>query len=97
MASELNLEVHVEKVEAGEVANRLSGYVIIGKEKLSFNAIAFGRWGGQNISTQLPRKTTGRLQQIGVDVEEFSVELQRKLIEGEVVIESKPSRKDWTE
>lgn len=87
----------MDKVEGGEVANRLFGYVNMGEEKLRFTAIAFGRWGGQNISLQLPRKTIGRLNHLDIDVEDFTMELQRKLIEGDVMIESKPAKKDWTE
>jgi len=68
----------------GGVANFLSGYVIFRGEKFPFEAIAYGRIGGQNVSPTLTDESTKRLQDLNIDVENFTSQLQRKLVEGEI-------------
>ena len=68
----------------GGVANFLSGYVIFRGEKFPFEAIAYGRIGGQNVSPTLTDDSLKRLQDIDIDVENFTSQLQRKLVEGEL-------------
>ena len=68
----------------GGVANFLSGYVIFRGEKFPFEAIAYGRIGGQNVSPTLTDESTMRLQDLNIDVENFTSQLQRKLVEGEI-------------
>ncbi len=83
-------EVHIDYVSGGEVANYLRGYVVYKGEKLRFSGVAYGRFGGQNVSPTLPRKTAKRLKELGVDTEEFVSILQRKLVEGDIIVEAKP-------
>lgn len=83
-------EVHIDYVSGGEVANSLRGYLIFRGEKLRFSGVAYGRFGGQNVSPKLSRKTTKRLKELGADIEEFVSILQRKLVEGDIIIEAKP-------
>ena len=68
----------------GGVANFLSGYVVFRGEKFPFEAIAYGRIGGQNVSPTLTDESLKRLQDIDIDVENFTSQLQRKLVEGEI-------------
>ncbi len=68
----------------GGVANFLSGYVMFRGEKFPFEAIAYGRIGGQNVSPTLTDESTKRLQDLNIDVENFTSQLQRKLVEGEI-------------
>ncbi len=68
----------------GGVANFLSGYVIFRGEKFPFEAIAYGRIGGQNVSPTLTNDSLKRLQDLNIDVENFTSQLQRKLVEGEL-------------
>ena len=70
----------------GGVANFLSGYVIFRGEKFPFEAIAYGRIGGQNVSPTLTNESLKRLQDIDIDIENFTSQLQRKLVEGEINI-----------
>ena len=70
----------------GGVANFLSGYVIFRGEKFPFEAIAYGRIGGQNVSPTLTNESLKRLQDLNVDVENFTSQLQRKLVEGEITV-----------
>ena len=68
----------------GGVANFLSGYAVFREEKFPFEAIAYGRIGGQNVSPTLTDESMKRLQDLSVDVETFTSQLQRKLVEGEI-------------
>lgn len=79
-------EIFVEKAQGGEYASKLRGYFIVKDTKLKFNAIAFGRIGGHNISLNLTKKTLSKLEEFGYDTENFQLILQRKLVEGEVIL-----------
>jgi hypothetical protein len=79
-------EIYVEKAQGGEYASKLRGYFVIKDIKLRFNAIAFGRIGGHNISLNLTKKTLSKLKELGYDTENFQLVLQRKLVEGEVIL-----------
>lgn len=79
-------EIYVENAQGGQYASKLRGYFIIKDTKLKFNAIAFGRIGGHNISLNLTKKTLSKLKEFGYDTEDFQLVLQRKLVEGEVIL-----------
>lgn len=70
----------------GGVANFLSGYVIYKGEKFRFEAVAYGRIGGQNVSPNLTDEAMKRLQELDVNLELFVAQLQRKLVEGEITL-----------
>jgi len=70
----------------GGVANFLSGYAIFRGEKFPFEAIAYGRIGGQNVSPTLTNESIKRLQDLSIDLENFTAQLQRKLVEGEIQV-----------
>ena len=79
-------EIYVEKAQGGQYASKLRGYFIVKNTKLKFNAIAFGRIGGHNINLNLTKKTLSKLKEFGYDTEDFQLVLQRKLVEGEVIL-----------
>ena len=79
-------EIYVENARGGQYASKLRGYFIVKGTKLKFNAIAFGRIGGHNISLNLTKKTLLKLKEFGYDTEDFQLLLQRKLVEGEVIL-----------
>ncbi len=70
----------------GGVANFVSGYAVYRGEKFPFEAIAYGRIGGQNVSPNLTEESMKRLQDLQVNVENFTLQLQRKLVEGEITV-----------
>lgn len=79
-------EIYVEKAQGGQYASKLRGYFIVKDTKFKFNAIAFGRIGGHNVSLNLTKKTLSKLKEFGYDTEDFQLVLQRKLVEGEVIL-----------
>ncbi len=88
---EYPMEVYVDYMGessgvGGGVANFLSGYAVFQGEKLPFEAIAYGRIGGQNVSPTLADESMMKLQELKVDLELFTAQLQRKLVEGEITV-----------
>ena len=69
---------------AGGVANFLSGYALYKGEKFDFEAVAYGRIGGQNVSPSLSNEAAKRLQEMDIDLDSFTSQLQRKLVQGEI-------------
>lgn len=70
----------------GGIANFLSGYALFQGEKFPFEGIAYGRIGGQNVSPNLADESIKRLQELNVNLELFTAQLQRKLVEGEITV-----------
>ena len=83
--------VVITSTRGGNIASKLRGYILISRKKFYFSALAYGRIGGHNISLNLTKKTLNEVKKMGLDGEIFSLSLQRKLIEGDVIL--KPSRK----
>ena len=78
--------IFVTKASGSEIASKLTGYFVIKDQKFNFTAIAFGRIGGHNISLKIAKKTLEKIKKMGIDPEQFQVDIQRKLIEGDVIL-----------
>ena len=78
--------VVITSSRGGNTASKLRGYILINSKKLHFNALAFGRIGGHNVSLNLSKKTLEEVTRMGLDSEELSLDLQRRLIEGDVIL-----------
>jgi hypothetical protein len=79
----------IDEVSGGEVANILRGYILVGTDKIRFTGIAYGRYGGQNVSPQLSPASKKKLKGIFGDVSEFEEDLQLKLVSGDFEIKPK--------
>src|SRR5207253_11366482 len=55
-------------------------------EKYPFEAVAYGRIGGQNVMPTLTPDSVQRLESLHVDQELFTARLQRKVGEGELTV-----------
>ena len=78
--------IFVTDARGSEIASKLTGYFIINNQKFNFTAIAFGRIGGHNISLKIAKKTLEKIKKMGLDSEVLQVTIQRKLIEGDVIL-----------
>jgi hypothetical protein len=81
--------VVITSTRGGNIASKLRGYILINRKKFYFSALAYGRIGGHNISLNLTKKTLNEVKKMGLDGEIFSLSLQRKLIEGDVILKTK--------
>ena len=85
------MDVFVDEMDeasgvGGGVANFLTGYALYKGEKFPFEAVAYGRIGGQNVKPTLTPEAVERLENLRVDLELFTARLQRKLVEGEMTV-----------
>ena len=87
-SEDIAVDVHVNNVTGTEIASKLSGYFVIGGNRtFRFKAIAFGRIGGHNIGLTVYKKTLADIKKMGLDPELVELKVQRKLVEGDILIE----------
>lgn len=83
---EINVTVFVKSASGSEIASKLSGYFVLKGQEFRFTAIAFGRIGGHNASVKIPKTTLAKIAKMGVDPEQLQLTIQRKLIEGDIIL-----------
>ena len=83
---EISVTVFVKSSSGSEIASKLSGYFVLKGQEFRFTAIAFGRIGGHNASVKIAKATLEKISKMGVDTEQLQLTIQRKLIEGDVVL-----------
>ena len=76
----------VTNARGSEIASKLTGHFIINNQKFNFTAIAFGRIGGHNINLKIAKRTLEKIKKMRLDSEILQVTIQRKLIEGDVIL-----------
>jgi hypothetical protein len=80
------LTVWVHNTTGSDIASKLIGHFVLNEEKFRFTAIAFGRIGGHNVNLRLSKKSADRLRGMGFNPEDVELAVQRKIIEGDVVL-----------
>jgi hypothetical protein len=83
---EIPVTVFVKSTSGGEVASKLSGYFVVKGHEFRFTAIAFGRIGGHNASVKIAKTTLEKIVKMDIDPEQLQLTIQRKLIEGDIVL-----------
>src|ERR671934_2834256 len=83
---EIPVTVFVKSASGSEVASKLTGYFVIKGQEFRFTAIAFGRIGGHNASVKIAKITLDKIAKMGIDPDQLQLTIQRKLIEGDVVL-----------
>ena len=78
--------VYVSNSTGGQFASKIIGHFIIDDKKFRFIALAFGRIGGHNINLQLPKTSVNNLKKNGYDPELVQLEIQQKLLDGDIII-----------
>jgi hypothetical protein len=78
--------VFVKSASGSEIASKLSGYFVLKGQEFRFTAIAFGRIGGHNASVRMAKSTLEKISKMGIDPEQLQLTIQRKLIEGDIVL-----------
>lgn len=87
-----SISVFVKNARGSEIASKLSGYFVINGKEFRFRAIAFGRIGGHNVSLSIAKKTLQEIRKIGIDPEIVELKVQRKLIEGDIILQGGPKK-----
>ena len=76
-------DIVVDYISEGDVANLLRGYVVVNGQKIPFSGVAYGRFGGQNVSPSLSPSARKKAQKVFGDVGEFEEDLQLRLVRGD--------------
>ena len=82
----MELKVHINNVHGSQMAAKISGKFILDGNEFRFNAIAFGRIGGQNVGAKISKTTENELKKLGYDVDEVVMLLQRNLLQGDMTL-----------
>jgi hypothetical protein len=82
------LLVYVTNSRGGEIASKIIGHFVIDDMRFPFSALAFGRVGGHNIHLKLAKTTLEALRRKGYDPEWVQLEIQQKLIQGDIILPS---------
>ena len=82
----MDLKVHINNVHDSQMAAKITGKFTLDGNEFRFNAIAFGRIGGQNVGAKLSKKTELELTKIGYDVDEVIMLLQKNLLQGNLTL-----------
>ena len=82
----MDLKVHINNIHGSQMAAKITGKFILDGNEFRFNAIAFGRIGGQNVGAKLSKKTELELTKKGYDVEEVVMLLQKNLLQGDLTL-----------
>ena len=68
------------------MAAKITGKFNLDGHDFRFTAIAFGRIGGQNVGAKLSSTTEKELKDLGYDVEDVIMLLQRNLLQGDLTL-----------
>jgi len=85
-------DVVIDYISEGDVANLLRGYVLVGGQKIRFTGVAYGRFGGQNVSPSLSPAAKKKVKAIFGDVDHFEEDLQLRLVKGDFT--AKPGKEE---
>ncbi len=82
----------VTSIKGKEGMYHLLGHVVFDGEELPFRGVAFGRFGGHNVSVEFLKNTMKRLKLKGLtgeEIQNLEVAVQVKIIQGEMTVEQK--------
>ena len=82
----MDLKVHINNIHGSQMAAKINGKFILDNNEFRFTAIAFGRIGGQNVGAKLSSATEKELKDLGYDVEDVIMLLQKNLLQGDLTL-----------
>jgi hypothetical protein len=68
------------------MAAKITGKFTLDNHSFRFSAIAFGRIGGHNVGAKISQSTEKSLKELGYNVDEIISELQKCLLQGDIVL-----------
>jgi hypothetical protein len=80
------ITIFVNSARGSDIASKLTGYFLVNNNEFRFTAVAFGRIGGHNIALSIAKKTLDKIRKMGIDADLLQLTIQRKLIEGDVIL-----------
>jgi hypothetical protein len=80
------ITIFVKSARGSNIASKLTGYFVVNNNQFRFTAVAFGRIGGHNIALTIAKRTLNKVSKMGIDPDILQLMIQRKLIEGDVIL-----------
>jgi hypothetical protein len=93
----MDLKVHINNIHGSQMAAKITGKFVLDDNEFRFNAIAFGRIGGQNVGAKISKTTEKELEKLGYDVEEVIILLQRNLLQGDLTLPEGLSKESFVD
>lgn len=93
----MNLKVHINNIHGSQMAAKITGTFTIDQHTFRFNAIAFGRIGGQNVGAKISKTTEKELKKLGYDVDEVILSLQSNLLQGDLTLPAGLKRESFVD
>jgi hypothetical protein len=78
--------IFVKNARGSNIASKLTGYFLVNDKQFRFTAVAFGRIGGHNIALTISKKTLNIISKMGIEPDLLQLTIQRKLIEGDIIL-----------
>ncbi len=86
-----HFDVHIVEYQETTMKSRyIIGYILLQGTRYDFNALAYESHAGPNVNANFEEPSKAELAKIGLDsqaVEELLVNVQRKLMEGDLVMD----------
>ena len=93
----MNITVHINNIHGSQMAAKITGKFNLDGHDFRFTAIAFGRIGGQNVGAKLSSATEKELKDLGYDVEDVIMLLQRNLLQGDLTLPEGLSKESFVD
>ena len=93
----MNIKVHINNIHGSQMAAKITGKFNLDGHDFRFTAIAFGRIGGQNVGAKLSSATQKELKDLGYDVEDVIMLLQRNLLQGDLTLPEGLSKESFVD
>ncbi|MEM0117774.1 MAG: hypothetical protein QXV32_04950 [Conexivisphaerales archaeon] len=85
------MEIYITEAKMGSVAGFVKGYVVYEGLKLRFKGVAFGRYGGHNVSITFLPSSVKTLNERGIDVQSLIQDIQENIVRGNFTTSEKAS------
>ena len=82
----MELKVHINNIHGSQMAAKITGTFTIDDHSFRFDAIAFGRIGGQKVGAKISNATKKQLKKLGYDSDEVIITIQNNLLKGDLTI-----------
>lgn len=94
----MKLTVHIRDIDGTQMAAKIDGvFAVDDAGEFPFEAIAFGRIGGQNVGAKLSESVKLKMQAIGHDPEDVIMQLQKNLLHGDLTLPENLSRETFAD
>ena len=89
----MNMHVNIDAIDGTQMAAKIDGtFSLDNSSTYPFEAIAFGRIGGQNIGAKLSKSVESELQAAGYNLDDVIMNLQKSLLQGDLTLPKGLSR-----